>query len=90
MWLDQRLGIEGFLFENDIRREFQLPLVECGWTSGIMAYDKDGNRNHLSFGLENAKKDSADQRFLDGDEPTVLIKLNLEDDILSQLHLFKY
>lgn len=90
MWLDQRLGIEGFLFENDIRREFQLPLVECGWTSGIMAYDKDGNRNHLSFGLENAKKGSADQRFLDGDEPTVLIKLNLEDDILSQLHLFKY
>ena len=55
-----------------------------------MAYDKDGNRNHLSFGLENAKKDSADQRFLDGDEPTVLIRLNLEDDILSQLHLFKY
>lgn len=87
-WLDQRLEKEDFLFENDIRREFKLPLVKCGWTSGIFAYDKDGNRNHLSFGLE--KPDAAAQRFLDGEENVLLIKLNMEDDILSQLHIFKH
>lgn len=90
LWLDQRLGVEGFLFENDIRREFGVPLVECGWTSGIMAFDKEGNRNHISFGLDREKLDDAAQRFLDGSERTYLVKLNVEDDILSQLHLFKH
>lgn len=89
-WLDDRLVREDFLFENDIRREFGLPLVQCGWTSGIFAYDKDGNRNMLSFGLENARPGSPEQRFLDGQERSVLIKLNMEDDILSQLHLFSH
>lgn len=90
VWLDQRLGVEGFLFENDIRREFGIPIVECGWTSGIMAYDKDGNRNHLSFGLERIREGSPEQRFLDGDEYVCLIRLNVEDDILSKLHLFTH
>lgn len=88
-WLNQKLQVEGFLFENDIRREFGVNLVECGWTSGIFAKDKDGNVNTLSFGIDGTKS-GADKRFLDGEEDSVLIRLNLEDDILSQLHLFKH
>ena len=90
VWLNQRLKAEGFLWENDIRREFGVPLVECGWTSGIMAYDEEGNENILSFGLEKIKDGSAEQRFMDGNENNVLIRLNLEDDIMSKLHLFKH
>lgn len=89
VWLNERLRVEGFLFENDIRREFGVPIVECGWTSGII-YDKNGDRDQLSFGLENPRTGSADQRFLDGDENVCIIKLNVEDDILSKLHLFSH
>lgn len=87
-WLNQRLEKEGFLFENDIRREFKKPLVKCGWTSGIFAYNPDGTRNYLSFGLENPTQ--ATKNFLDGDEPVLLVKLNLEDDILSKMHIFSH
>lgn len=87
-WLNQRLEKEGFLFENDIRREFKVPIVECGWTSGIMAKNPDGSTNRLSFGLE--RPDAAARRFLDGDEDVLLIKMNLEDNILPKLHLFKH
>lgn len=89
VWLNERLRLEGFLFENDIRRAFNVPIVECGWTSGII-YDKNGPRDQLSFGLENPRAGSAEQRFLDGDEYVCIIKLNVEDDILSKLHLFSH
>jgi len=89
VWLNQRLRAEGFLWENDIRREFGVPLVECGWTSGKI-YDKNGPENQISFGLENIRDGSAEQRFMDGNENSVLIRLNMDDDILSQLHLFKH
>lgn len=87
-WLDEKLWYEGFLFENDIRREVGAELVECGWTSGIFAEDENGNRNHISFGFES--KDPATLAFIEGSNPSYLIKLNVEDDILSKLHLRKH
>ena len=84
-WLNQRLQAEGFLFENDIRRDLGVPLVKCGWTSGIFAEDKDGNRNYLSFGLD-AKNPRA-QAFRDGIEPSILIQLNVEDNIIDQIKM---
>ena len=84
-WLNERLWIEGFLFENDIRRDIGAPLVKSGWTSGIFAQDKVGNRNYLSFGLD--AKNEAAQRFRDGIEPSFFIQLNVEDNILDQLKL---
>lgn len=87
-WLDEKLWYEGFLFENDIRREVGAELVECGWTSGIFAEDENGNRNHLSFGFDS--KDPATLAFIEGSNPSYLIKLNMEDDILSKLHLRKH
>lgn len=84
-WLNEKLRVEGFLFENDIRRDLGEPLVKSGWTSGIFAEDKDGNRNYLTFGLD--AKNQAAQRFRDGIEPSILIQLNVEDNILDQLNL---
>lgn len=84
-WLNERLWAEGFLFENDIRRDLGAPIVKSGWTSGIFAEDKDGNRNWLTLGLE--AKNPAAQRFRDGVEPSVLIQMNVEDNILEQLRI---
>lgn len=84
-WLNDKLWAEGFLFENDIRRDLGEPIVKSGWTSGIFATDKDGNRNYISFGLD--AKNPAAQRFRDGIEPSVLIQLNVEDNIIEQIKL---
>ena len=82
-WLNEKLWAEGFLFENDIRRDLGMPIVKSGWTSGIFAEDKDGNRNWLKFGLD--AKNPAAQRFRDGIEPSILIQLNVEDNIIDQI-----
>lgn len=84
-WLNERLWAEGFLFENDIRRDLGEPIVRSGWTSGIFAQDKDGNRNYISFGLD--AKNPAAQSFRDGVEPSILIQLNVEDNIIEQIQL---
>ena len=89
-WLDQRLDVEEFLFENDIRRDIDAPLVKTGWTSGIMKWvidpvTGDKVRNHLRFGLD-AKNPRA-QAFRDGIEPTILLQPNVEDNIIDQLNL---
>lgn len=84
-WLNERLWVEGFLFENDIRRDIGAPLVKSGWTSGILAEDKDGNRNWLDLGL--GAKNPAAQAFRDGVEPSILIQMNVEDNIIDQLKL---
>ena len=84
-WLNERLWVEGFLLENDIRKDLGLPLVKCGWTSGIFAEDKDGNRQYLDIGLE--AKNPAAQRFRDGIEPSILLQFNVEDNIVEQLTL---
>lgn len=82
-YLNERLWVEGFLFENDIRRDLGIPIVKSGWTSGIFAKDKYGNRNYISFGLD--AKNPAAQAFRDGANPSVLIQLNVEDNILEQI-----
>ena len=83
-WINERLWVEGFLFENDIRRDLGAPIVKSGWTSGIFAEDKNGNRNYISFGLD--AKNPAAQRFRDGIEPSILIQLNVEDNIIDQIN----
>jgi hypothetical protein len=87
-WLNQRLEAEDFLWENDIRRDLRAPLVKSGWTSGIFAWKTDpvtGEkiRNYLSLGLE--AKNPAAQRFRDGIEPSIILQLNVEDNITDKL-----
>lgn len=84
-WLNERLWREEFLFENDIRRDLGFPIVKSGWTSGIFAKDKDGNRVYLDIGL-NAKNPAA-QRFRDGIEPSIILQLNVEDNIIEQMRI---
>ena len=89
-WLDERLEAEEFLWENDIRRDIGAPLVKTGWTSGIFAWITDPKtgdkiRNHLSFGLD--AKNPAAQRFRDGLEPSIILQLNVEDNIMDQITL---
>lgn len=83
-WLNDRLWVEGFLFENDIRRDLGLPLTKSGWTSGIMAEDGDGNRQYVDLGL--GAKNPAAQAFRDGIEPSILLQLNVEDNIIDQMN----
>ena len=89
-WLNEKLWAEGFLFENDIRRDLKAPLVKSGWTSGIMAekidpVTGDKVRNYLSLGLD-ANNPMA-QAFRDGVEPSIVIQMNVEDNIIDQLQL---
>lgn len=84
-WLNQKLQAEGFLWENDIRRDLSFPLVKCGWTSGIFATDVDGNTNYLDLGL--GVMNPAAQRFRDGVEPSIILQPNLENNITDQLRL---
>lgn len=84
-WLNRRLQEEGFLWENDIRRDIGAELVKCGWTSGIFAKNADGSINYISFGLD--AKNPAAQAFRDGVEPSVLIQLNVEDNITEQIQM---
>ena len=86
-WLNQRLQAEGFLFENDIRRDLGAPIVKCGWTSGIFAEDEEGNTNYLKLGLD--AKNPAAQNFRDGIEPCIIIQMNVEDNILDKLLIEK-
>lgn len=88
-WLNKRLEYGEDLFTNDILRDLNMPLVKSGWTSGILAYhiDENGNkvRNYLSFGLD--KNTQAAQRFRDGLEPTVILELNVEPNIIDKMNL---
>ena len=70
-WLTKRLQVEGFLWENDIRRSIGAPLVKCGWTSGILAENPDGGPNVVDLGL--GTKNPAAQRFRDGVEPSIIL-----------------
>lgn len=85
IWLNERLNREGFLWENDIRRAIGAELVKCGWTSGILAENPDGGPNKLYFGLD--AKNPAAQRFRDGVEPSIILQLNVEDNITDKLKL---
>ena len=84
-WLSERLWAEGFLWTNDILRDLKLPLVKSGWTSGIMAVDEHGNRNYVDLGL-GAMNPSA-QAFRDGIEPSIILQLNVEDNITDKVSL---
>jgi hypothetical protein len=87
-WLNEKLWAEGFLFENDIRRDLGFPIVKSGWTSGILATVQKGDftdRNWLSLGL-NVNSPAA-QRFRDGLEPSIILQPNVEDNILDKLRI---
>lgn len=89
-WLDQRLVAEEFLWENDIRRDIGAELVKTGWTSGIFAWKIDPEtgekvRNYLDLGLE--AQNPATQRFRDGIEPSVILQLNVEDNITDKINM---
>lgn len=89
-WLDQKLDAVEFLFTNDILRDLNMPIVKSGWTSGIMKWRIDPEtgdrvRNHVKLGLD-AKNPRA-QAFRDGVEPSIVLQLNVEDNILDKLKL---
>jgi len=84
-WLNQRLQAEGFLWENDIRRDLGAELVKAGWTSGIFSETPDGSTNYISLGLE--AKNPAAQRFRDGVEPSIILQLNVEDNITDKIDM---
>jgi hypothetical protein len=89
-WLDEKLWTEGFLLENGILKDLQLPLVKSGFTAGILAETVDpvtGDRvrNHIDLGL--GAMNQAAQRFRDGIEPDILLQLNVENNIIDKLNL---
>lgn len=89
-WLNERLWYEGFLYENDIRRDIDAPINPDadGW--GITAVDDEGNRNYISFGIhKNTERAAA---FREGSEKSFLIILNnMEPNVSKKLYrLNKY
>ena len=91
-WLNQKLWAEGFLWENDIRRDVDAPIdpdaAKGDW--GITAVDDDGNQNYISFGID--KKTERAEAFRNGEEKSFLVILNnMEPNISKKLYrLNKY
>lgn len=89
-WLNEKLWKEGFLMENDIRRDVGAPIDPNAVTYGITAVDENGNRNYISFGIDrNTERARA---FREGRERSFLVILNnMEPNILKKLYrLNKY
>lgn len=88
-WLNDRLWVEGVLFENDIRRDVGAPIDPdaCEW--GITAVDDNGNRQYISFGLE--KNTERAKAFNNGTERSFWVTLNMEPMVNRKLYrLDKY
>lgn len=89
-WINDRLWTEGFLYENDIRRDVNAPIDPDadGW--GITAVDENGNRNYISYGIH--KNTERAEAFRDGSEKSFLIILNnMEPNVTKKLYrLNKY
>lgn len=89
-WINERLWAEGFLWENDIRRDVNAPIDPNAGKGdyGITAVDDEGNRNYISFGLKSRRA----QSFRDGTEKSFLVILNnMEPNITKKLYrLNKY
>ena len=89
-WINERLWYEGFLYENDIRRDVDAPIdpEADGW--GITAVDENGNRNYISYGIH--KNTERAEAFRDGSEKSFLIILNnMEPNVTKKLYrLNKY
>lgn len=86
-WINDRLWTEGFLTENDIRRDAHAPIsvaaAEGDW--GITAVDDDGNRNYISYGIH--KDTERAKAFRDGTEKSFLVILNnMEPNISKKLY----
>lgn len=91
-WINQRLQAEGYLTENDIRRECHAPVSKAAARGdyGITAVDDDGNTNYISFGIN--KNTERAQAFREGTEKSFLVILdNMEPNIHDKLYrLNKY
>lgn len=89
-WLNDRLWTEGFLWENDIRRDVDAPIDPNAESYGITAVDENGNRNYISFGIQ--KNTERARVFREGTEKSFLIILNnMEPNITKKLYrLNKY
>ena len=88
-WLNDRLWVEGVLFENDIRRDVGAPIDPdaCEW--GITAVDDEGNRQYISFGME--KNTERAKAFQAGTERSFWVTLNMEPMVNRKLYrLDKY
>ena len=89
-WLNDKLWYEGYLMENDIRKDVGAPIDPNAVAYGITAVDENGNRNYISFGINrNTERAKA---FRDGSERSFLVILsNMEPNVLKKLYrLNKY
>lgn len=91
-WLNEKLYTRGYLTENEIREEVDAPIsiaaADGDW--GITAFDDEGNRNYISFGIN--KNTERAKKFRDGTEKSFLVILtNMEPNIHRKLYrLNKY
>lgn len=88
-FLNEKLWVDGILWENDIRRDLDVPIDPEAVNFGITAVDDEGNRQYISLGME--KNTERAQAFRDGTEQSFWCELNMEPDISHKLYrLDKY
>ena len=51
-WLNQRLELEGYITENEIRKDIDADPDPKAEGYGITLLDENGNRNYISFGIQ--------------------------------------
>lgn len=89
-WLNERLWQEGYLTENEIRKDVQAPADPRAEGYGITAVDENGNRNYISFGIQRDTERA--KAFREGTEKSFLVILsNMEPNVMKKLYrLNKY
>lgn len=87
-YCNQKLIAQGYLFLNDVYKEIGIDETKAGRTVGWI-YDPDknvDNDNYIDFGLY--KNRTATMRFINGQEPVVLLDFNVDGDIVNDPKLW--
>ena len=77
---NDKLRVQGFLFENDARELLGLKKTECGQRCGWV-YDPNGPTHQISFGIDDYTANRGKNIFDDG----IWIDFNVDGDIMNKV-----
>ncbi len=82
--MNDQLRVKGILFENDVRRELGLPITKEGAVLGWKYDEECPEKTYIDFGCFNMDT-TQNRRFLEGIEPVVLLRFNVQGNVWSFL-----
>lgn len=88
-YANKLLETRGYLFVNEVYSIFGIPKTPEGQTHGWVWHDNcEPEENYIDFGFRNGNNEAV-RRFVNGYEPTVLLKIEPEGDILREMWMIE-